>query len=414
MQTILVAIKDPHKRRIVVQSVHEVRPDVNIREVATLEDIPQLVRVVRPEVLITTLDTQRHSTLRLLDDLHLQCPQVNSVVLCGVDDFEIVRSAATRAGAVDFILAPLQLSDLSRVLQNIDVRIHALREAGAAMPLIARPEPSPEQREAERSFAEWITGGQSEAALEELCCGVPQGPSFLLCAQGEGVPGERARHTEHLGEWFSSYLGAANCLLLARDEAHGLLWALLFPAGERGSEWVRDRLDAAAAHMRYSEGLSMSVGVSGAMEDIARELSPAAEQAHGALTYRFFTPPDQTSITLFEDLLPSASADIPYLHTAEEALYAALCSRSMGRIEEEAERLFSQLGAWPRPRPARVMRYVNRLVQQLLFRAGDDGVLSPGAVRRGTAQAPALFGACERLCALKGCVLTVLRSALKD
>lgn len=262
MQTILVAIKDPHKRRIVVQSVREVRPDANIREVATLEDIPQLVRVVRPEVLITTLDTQRHSTLRLLDDLHLQCPQVNSVVICGVDDFEIVRSAATRAGAVDFILAPLQLSDLSRVLQNIDVRIHALREAGAAMPLIARPEPSPEQREAERSFAEWITGGQSEAALEELCCGVPQGPSFLLCAQGEGQPGERAQHTEHLGEWFSSYLGAADCLLLARDEAHG-----------RGSALRRPLLALHGAHR----------GGGGTAVQPARGLAPAASRARNAL-----------------------------------------------------------------------------------------------------------------------------------
>ena len=410
MQTILVAIKDPHKRRTVVQAVREIRPDANIREVATLEDIPQLVRVVRPEVLITTLDTQRHGTLHLLDDLHLQCPQVNSVVICGVDDFEIVRSAATRAGAVDFILSPLQLSDLSRVLGSIDERIQALREAGAAMPLIARPAPSPEQCEAEQAFAAWVTGAQGAAALHAFCAALPQGPAYLLAARAEGTTG---KDRPPLSEWLSSYLGTANCLLMAEDKAHGLFWTLVLPAGDRGGEWVRDRLDAAAAHMRYSEGAAMSAGVSGPFEDIEQDWSAAVDQARSALSYRFFASEGQSSISLYEDLLPTAGADVPYLYTAEEALYAALCARSMARIEEETARLFHHFGAWPRPRPARVMRYVNRLVQQLLFRAGDAGVLSAAAVQRATAQAPALFSACERLDALKGCVLTVLRSALK-
>ena len=98
MQTILVAIKDAHRRRTVVQAVREAQPGAGIREVSTLEDIPSLVQAVQPDVLITALDSERHATLRLLDDMHVLCPQVSCVVVCRMEDFELVRNAATRAG----------------------------------------------------------------------------------------------------------------------------------------------------------------------------------------------------------------------------------------------------------------------------------------------------------------------------
>ena len=68
MQTILVAIKDAHRRRTVVQAVREAQPGAGIREVSTLEDIPSLVQAVQPDVLITALDSERHATLRRLHE----------------------------------------------------------------------------------------------------------------------------------------------------------------------------------------------------------------------------------------------------------------------------------------------------------------------------------------------------------
>ena len=408
MQTILVAIKDAHRRRTVVQAVHEAQPGASIREVSTLEDIPSLVQAVRPDVLITALDSERHGTLRLLDDMHVLCPQVSCVVVCRMEDFELVRNAATRAGTVDFVLLPLQAADIARVLAGIEERTQALREASAGMPAIDVSSPSPAQREGETLLSAWASGRRDEGTREALLRCIPHGRVLMLCARPEsGVDPAR------LEEWLRAYLRTANDLLLAREQTRDLLWALVYPAGERDAHWLRARLEAAAAHMRYSEGAAMSVGVSELLSIPEDALDAAADQARLALSYRFFAEPDRSSITFAEDLLPMTGADVPYLYASEEALYGALCARSMSRVEQETDALFAHLNAWPRPRPARVMRYVNRLIQQLLLRAGDDGVLSPQAVQRGTAQAPALFGTCERLCTLKGCVLTVLHSALR-
>ncbi len=407
MQTILVAIKDAHRRRTVVQAVREAQPGAGIREVSTLEDIPSLVQAVQPDVLITALDSERHATLRLLDDMHVLCPQVSCVVVCRMEDFELVRNAATRAGTVDFVLLPLQTADIARVLAGIEERTQALREASADMPAID-VSPSPAQREAEALLAAWASGRRDESTHEALLRRAPHGRAFLLCARAEaGV--EPAR----LEEWLRAYLRTADDLLLAHEQARALLWALVYPAGELGAHWLRARLEAAAAHMRYGEHATMSVGVSEVLNLPGDGLDAAAEQAQTALSYRFFAEPGRSSIVFAEDLMLMAGADVPYLHAVEEALYEALCARSMPRIEQETDALFMHLNAWPRPRPARVMRYVNRLIQQLLLRAGDDGALPPQAVQRGTAQAPALFGTCERLDALKGCVLTVLHSALR-
>ena len=135
-----------------VQAVREAQPGAGIREVSTLEDIPSLVQAVQPDVLITALDSERHATLRLLDDMHVLCPQVSCVVVCRMEDFELVRNAATRAGTVDFVLLPLQPADIARVLAGIAERTQALREASADMPAIDVA-PSPAQREAEALLA---------------------------------------------------------------------------------------------------------------------------------------------------------------------------------------------------------------------------------------------------------------------
>ena len=93
MHSVLVAVKENQKRHQIVSAIRAVRPDCVIRQTDAIENIMSLVRLTMPDVFITTLDQQRHETLHLLDDLQLSAPQVNAVVVLGVEDFELLDHA---------------------------------------------------------------------------------------------------------------------------------------------------------------------------------------------------------------------------------------------------------------------------------------------------------------------------------
>ena len=142
MHSVLVAIKESQKRGQIVAALRTARPECIIRQTDTLEDIMSLVRVTLPDVLITTLDQQRHETLHLLDDLQLSAPQVSVVVVLGLADFELL-SHAVRAGGADYLLYPFKDNELARLLSSVEEREEALFETSMFTGIVATEEQVP-------------------------------------------------------------------------------------------------------------------------------------------------------------------------------------------------------------------------------------------------------------------------------
>lgn len=350
MQTILVAIKDGQKRRQVVSALRSVREQCHIRQADALEDVVGLVQAIGPDILVTTLDQQRQETMYLIDDLQVSVPQMSALLIAEVDDFELI-SRSVRAGAADYVLYPIDPTQLERVLSSIEEREEALFEASAPSSALLHQEKTAGQKRGEQSLLSLLEGGQPNT--QDLLCEKTNKDAHLILLNGTD---------EASFLMFASYFEKASALYTALLPGRDRGAILVYPPQTQGMRWVRAQLMSAQAHIRFSGDRILHVGVAAPVEDVGTGLPTALMQARTAISFQFYH--DEGSLTLYEDITKDLSRDVQVSMLSQNALVSALNGQDDAAKRVALDDVFAQL-SWPRVRPALCLRTLNRLVMHL-------------------------------------------------
>nr|HML45127.1 helix-turn-helix domain-containing protein [Clostridia bacterium] len=107
-----------------------------------------------------------------------------------------------------------------------------------------------------------------------------------------------------------------------------------------------------------------------------------------------------------EDNAFSLRQDLPYLGPAADALEKAVAAGEGPGVREALERMVQQIDAWPRPQPQRVRRYMQRLLQRLVYAYGGERAQALAE------KATAALSACQSLPALADAAQRIVRELL--
>lgn len=357
MHSVLVAIKENQKRHQIVTAIRSVRPDCIIRQTDAIENIMSLVRLTMPDVLITALDQQRHETLHLLDDLQLSAPQVNAVVVLGVEDFELL-SHAVHAGGADYLLYPFKEAELSRLLSSIDERAQALYETSMFAGILTRGEKTPALKAGEDALRSYVMGEAYDLGALQLE-NAPVSP-YLVFVHGTGIH-----------ELIYAYLSSAQMIFDADIAGRGCAF-LVYPREDQGPRWLRTQLLSALSHARHGDYAAPDIGVSAPIDDIENGMSAAFMQTRTALSFMFYA--QDGSLTMYEDLSLELTRDASISISDEDALMLAIDQGDKTTVGESLRRIFMHM-SWPRSRSSLVLRALNRLCARLQAHDVDTRVL---------------------------------------
>lgn len=135
------------------------------------EDALHKMGACAPDILVTDVNMPFCSGIALLQQVSKEFPGTSTVVLSGYDDFAYVRDAM-RAGALDYLLKPVQKSDLLQVLLRCTEQITNSREQQARQEKICRKLKLATSMLQDQKFSQLIhhTGDarQDQAARREL------------------------------------------------------------------------------------------------------------------------------------------------------------------------------------------------------------------------------------------------------
>lgn len=93
-----------------------------VGEAADGEEGLQMVLRFKPDLVITDIRMPRKSGLQMLQELAAKKIKVHSVILSGYSDFEYAQKAI-RYGADDYLLKPLAIDDVRKMLKGIEEKI---------------------------------------------------------------------------------------------------------------------------------------------------------------------------------------------------------------------------------------------------------------------------------------------------
>lgn len=357
MHSVLVAIKENQKRHQIVAAIRSVRLDCIIRQTDALEDIMSLIRLTMPDVFITTLDQQRHETLHLLDDLQLSAPQVDTVVVLGVEDFELL-SHAVHAGGADYLLYPFKEAELARLLSSIDERAQALYETSMFADILTRGEKTPALKAGEDALRSYVLGEAYDLGALQL--ENASASPYLVFVHGMGVH-----------ELIYAYLSGAQLIIDADIPNRGCTF-LVYPHADQGSRWLRTQLLSALSHARHGDYNAPDIAVSAPIDDIENGMNAAFIQTRTALSFMFYA--QDGSLTMYDDLSLELTRDVSISISDENALMLAIDQGDKATVDESLRRIFMHM-SWPRSRSSLVLRALNRLCARLQAHEVDTHVL---------------------------------------
>lgn len=100
----------------------------HILEAENGEDAIALLECEKIDLVLTDMDMPIMDGGALVEWVHINCPEVFTLVLSGYSDFPLVRRALV-GGAVDYLLKPMSENDLYQVMERVVGRIKELEEA---------------------------------------------------------------------------------------------------------------------------------------------------------------------------------------------------------------------------------------------------------------------------------------------
>ena len=93
-----------------------------VGEAADGEEGLQMVLRFKPDLVITDIRMPRLSGLQMLKELAEKKVKVHAVILSGYSDFEYAQKAI-RYGADDYLLKPLAIEDVRKMLEEVEAKI---------------------------------------------------------------------------------------------------------------------------------------------------------------------------------------------------------------------------------------------------------------------------------------------------
>lgn len=79
------------------------------------------IKKIQPDILITDIRMPLLNGIDLVEAVQKECPSTHSVIMSGYQDFEYAKSAI-RLGVADYLLKPLDLEQLKRVLEKLRLK----------------------------------------------------------------------------------------------------------------------------------------------------------------------------------------------------------------------------------------------------------------------------------------------------
>jgi len=297
--------------------------------------------------------------------LQRQSPDTQIIALCELDSFAQVQRVL-RPDTADYLIHPFRPEELLRLLSSLEERRAVLQELSASLrPVIDHVRDEAAEARYQHLICGLAAGSLSRQEQEELAAKLQAPGGVALIAATAG-----SEDMDAAAEMLETYLGGAMGIRMARDSGRNHLLALVWISPQHHTEWLRKQLIAAVEHLRYARGIALDVGVSLLCEDLVKEGAKAFEQAGQALAYRFYYT--QGSVVLQEDNRYALRQDLPYLGPAADALEKAVAAGESPVAQEALERMIRQIDAWPRPQPQRVRRYMQRLLQRLVYGYGGE------------------------------------------
>lgn len=365
MRSVLLAVHEDVQASF-LRVLETARPESRLILATSPEQARDCFRTWQSELVIADVRLSLGGMLDFVGWLQQQHPDTQIIALCELDSFERVQRIL-RPDSADYLIQPFAPAALAQLLDSIQERSQALAESGLSIrPVIDRASGADEPGRVAALLEKLAAGTADEACRQSLSSlfPAPQGCALLLSCLDKA-----SLYASY--DILQTYLGGSSGVLCGVDEAHLQILALVWLAPHRHTEWLRQQLTAASAHLRYASGASICVGVSLPHEDLIAQGQRAFEQAAAALAYRFYA--EEGCIVLYEDNALALRQDLPALEPWAKTLEKALSEGNGSAAQAALSRMFVLMDSWPRIPPQRVLRYVHHLLQRLIRQyAGEE------------------------------------------
>jgi len=182
---VLIVDDEPLVRRALARSLR--RHDLGILEAADAEEALSVLERSPVDLLIADQRLPAESGIELLSQVRTRWPEVERVLITGVEDMEVAREAINRAGVSYFLGKPWEEEAIARAVRELAER---RSRTPAPSPRVAGPS-------AERSFPGMIGRSKPMRELFELVSKVAETDSTALVTGETGTGKELVGRAIH-------------------------------------------------------------------------------------------------------------------------------------------------------------------------------------------------------------------------
>ncbi|UMV45649.1 response regulator [Paenibacillus macerans] len=295
---VLVADDEPRHRRGIADMIKTLRPDYRIFMAKDGEEALRVALDNRIDMIFTDIRMPNMDGLTMIEQLKARSEPMKIVILSVYGHFDYARQAL-KLGAFDYLLKPLELSDMAEMLDKLDAAIEQermrLQDGASLKEQLSSAIPVYEQH----LLSRWVRSAANEDELREIERLVPQGQvGFVWISKFSKSEVEQMYQGEEFAEVKTSFkswmrqvtepIGPAISFYLEGDEP--MLVSVIAPS--HSLEWLMkkeiERLTQFIEQVRMEFELTVSIGVGDGANDLRREAPRSFAQALNALDFTFY------------------------------------------------------------------------------------------------------------------------------
>lgn len=357
MHHVLVADDEPRHRRGIAEMIRTYRPDYRLFLAKDGAEALRIAMNTRIDIVFTDIRMPNMDGLTLIEHLKEHNELMKIIILSVYGNFDYARQAL-KLGAFDYLLKPLELKDMTEMLDKLEVAIAKERELVQTRANLNEQLNSSLPVYEQHLLSRWIRSTADEDELREVKRLVPEGQvGFVIAVRisasfnkylDEEFTEVKASLKERMSQIAQS-IGSALSFYMDGDEP--LLVSVITPV--HSLEWLMkrdtERLTRLIEQAYMEFGLTLSIGVGDSVTDLYRDGARSFKQAMDALEYTFYCGTGKLIVNIeiaYNPFKPSLESVL-----SETGIAEAVAIRDKGRAMEALNLLIRQLleGDYPSP-----------------------------------------------------------------
>ncbi|MFC4101335.1 response regulator transcription factor [Paenibacillus xanthanilyticus] len=361
MKTILIVDDETRQVKALSAILRRLRPAYRILEAADAKAAWSLLESEAVDAVLTDIRMPEEDGLTLVERIAGGKPHIKTVLISGYGQFDYARKAIEHR-VVDYLVKPIGLSDIERVLAKLEVLFSEERER--------------EQLNKERIWQDVLFGDASGSTAERAeRCASPGGPGVVIVFElGRGDPIGLITELKRKWRTESASAGQSEIVTDPTGRRAAAIMRLTPALAAKPSESVA-KLSRLLDHVRSDGGEHIAVGVSRTRADVHASVAEAYAEALLALRHRFYAP--EQTVFWGTDSQPFAERISPSAKEIAEPLLTAIKAVEGGRALDLVNAFFCQRESPPYPKPGLMKDETWMLIWQLLN--GMESLLSDDA-----------------------------------